>query len=210
MNKSRIRKALGLQCFEDYTVEERRTMWPPAKMLREEHLRHCRLVENRDVLLTLMPKTSVVAEVGIDQCAYSAKILTITSPTQLHLIDIAESSIGIAQQKFRDEIGSGIIRLHKGDSSTILKSLPAQFFDWIYIDGDHSYSGVKKDLEAARLKIKSGGLIVLNDYTYFSPSEMLKYGVIEAVNEFCIDYGYELLFLAFNVRQYNDVVLRKI
>jgi|SRR4030095_2549870 Methyltransferase domain len=209
MDRSRIRKALGLRCLEDYTVEERRAMWPPAKMLRQDHLRNCRLVENRDVLLSLMPKNSVVAEVGIDQCLYSEKILNITTPTTLHLVDIAESCIAIAQQKFRDEINRGIVRVHKSDSSTFLKSLPDQYLDWVYIDGDHSYSGVKKDLEAVRVKIKSAGHIALNDYIYFSASELLKYGVIEAVNEFCLEYGYELLFLAFNVRQYNDVVLRK-
>lgn len=156
-----------------------------------------------------MPKNSVVAEVGIDQCLYSEKILNITTPTTLHLVDIAESCITIAQQKFRDEINRGIVRVHKSDSSTFLKSLPDQYLDWVYIDGDHSYSGVKKDLEAVRVKIKSAGHIALNDYIYFSPSELLKYGVIEAVNEFCLEYGYELLFLAFNARQYNDVVLRK-
>jgi len=51
-------------------------------------------------------------------------------------------------------------------------------FDIVYIDADHSYYSVLKDLEKSRKKVKPGGIISGHDY---SPRTQ---GVINAVNEF--------------------------
>ena len=55
--------------------------------------------------------------------------------------------------------------------------------DWIYIDGDHSYTGVKNDLNNAIEVVKPGGLIIGDDYKWKSLTAD-KGGVKKAVNEF--------------------------
>lgn len=50
--------------------------------------------------------------------------------------------------------------------------------DILFIDGDHSYEGCKKDIEVWYPYIKKGGVIFLHDYDISSP------GVIQAVDEF--------------------------
>ncbi len=197
-----------LQIFSSKT-ESLRKRWPEAPKLTERHLNNCKLITDRECMLKKLPKGGICAEVGIWKCEFSEKILKILNPNKLHLIDIDPNSIQTASLKFSDEIRDNKVNLHQNDSSSTLLSMEDNYFDWIYIDGDHSYDGVKKDLEAAHQKIKSDGLISLNDYIYFGSSDLTKYGVIEAVNEFCLNYNYELLYLALHGRMYNDVTIRR-
>ena len=46
------------------------------------------------------------------------------------------------------------IILHEGDSREVIKTLPDNYFDLIYIDGGHEYSIVKSDIENSLLKVK--------------------------------------------------------
>ncbi len=210
VTKKIVRKAIGCSCLEDYSVEERRKIWSMVNPLEKRHIHNCKLLEDRLKMLEYMPKNAVCAEIGILQCEFSESILEITQPSKLHLIDIDPRAINIAREKFKDKIASGQVEVHLGDSATTLRAMSENYFDWIYVDGDHSYSGAKRDLEATRLKLKTDGLIAVNDYVYFSVSDFKKYGVLEAVNDFCINHSFEILFLAFQGRSYNDVVLRKI
>lgn len=54
------------------------------------------------------------------------------------------------------------IEMKTGDSKDILPTINEQF-DIIYIDGDHTYQGVKSDLELAWGKVKPGGLLLMDD-----------------------------------------------
>jgi len=56
---------------------------------------------------------------------------------------------------------------------------PGKVFDFVYIDGLHSYEGVKHDIHIWKWKIKEGGFIGGHDYS------MKKFpGVVQAVNEY--------------------------
>jgi predicted O-methyltransferase YrrM len=185
-------------------------MWPPARRLEARHIQNCRLVEDRRAMLTHMPRRAVCAELGVLRGEFSREILDITHPSKLHLIDIAADAVTAVTSRFTREIADGIVQVHQGDSAEIASQMPAGYFDWVYIDADHTYDAVKRDLDAAGRTLKPGGLIALNDYIYFAPSDFAKYGVVEAVNEWCVAHDFELLFFALQGRMYNDVVIREI
>ena len=58
------------------------------------------------------------------------------------------------------------IKLIRGCSRkpSTYESIEGREFDLIFIDGDHSYKGVKNDFTRAKEYLKEGGFIVLDDY----------------------------------------------
>lgn len=58
------------------------------------------------------------------------------------------------------------IKVYKNYSCNIPYIFEDEIFDFIYIDADHSYEGVKKDITNCLSKLKKGGFIGGHDYTY--------------------------------------------
>jgi len=195
----------SLRDFHDQATNYFADVVPPQ--LSELHLRNSRVVPTREHILPLMPKGGICAEVGTQTGGFAKLILSILRPSKLHIYDIDYTLFDHAH--FASAIQKGSVELHQGDSSTLLGTLPDRYFDFIYIDGDHSYNGVVKDLEQSVRKIKDDGWIVCNDYTIYSPLEKIKYGIYRAVNEFCLNHGFEIVFLGLHPWGYHDVALRK-
>ena len=56
---------------------------------------------------------------------------------------------------------------HRKDFSyNVVPNLPDNYFDFIYIDGEHGYEAVKKDLTMCLPKLKNGGMVAGHDYSY--------------------------------------------
>jgi Methyltransferase domain len=62
------------------------------------------------------------------------------------------------------------------------------FFDFVYIDADHTEAAVWADINAWWSKVRVGGILSGHDYSAAIPTTkdnvVLKFGVIEAVNKF--------------------------
>ena len=69
------------------------------------------------------------------------------------------------------------IELIQDYSYNIINTIPNQEFHFIYIDADHSYESVKKDIIMMLEKVKDGGFIGGHDYTNEWP------GVVSAIDE---------------------------
>lgn len=79
----------------------------------------------------------------------------------------------IARSPDRDRINQIFCDSRTFDTTPYCRSM-----DYIFIDGDHSYEGVKNDTEKALQLLKPGGIIVWHDYAAKSP------GVLEYLAEF--------------------------
>lgn len=177
-------------------VEEHLEVAPP---LPQEALEGARLYADRVAMLDALPKGGVVAEVGTWRGDFSRRIIEKCRPDAFHLIDMDFAPLDPAIEGER----------HEGDSSTILRSFPTASFDWIYIDGDHSYEGARKDLEAAHVALKPGGYLMCNDYTNWCSLAVQPYGVARAVNEFVIREKYKVRGLALETAGNHDILLQK-
>jgi hypothetical protein len=179
----------------------------PAPELRHDHLRHCVLVPNRTALIARLPKGGVVAEIGTLHGEFSREILAAAVPSELHLIDhIIQPEV---RQLARDSRYASVVRIHEGDSAATIESFDDNYFDWIYIDAQHEYEGVTRDIAAASSKVKPDGFLVFNDYTVWSHVEMQPYGVVAAVNELCLKHNWEFIHFAVPPHMYCDVSVRR-
>jgi len=161
--------------------------------------------QTRNDMISTFPKNSVIAEIGVFEGSFSKIINEFLTPINLHLIDIFEGTVcsgdkdgnnlkwanldhelNVLKNYFKHQKS---VELHKGKSADVLKKFSNDYFDIIYIDGDHSYEGVMIDLKLAREKVKNGGLISGHDYTLEMP------GVIRAVNDFVDDYNLKIDFI---------------
>jgi len=80
------------------------------------------------------------------------------------------------------------INVIKDFSVNASKQFPDEYFDFVYIDADHTEEAVKEDILAWWPKVRSGGVLAGHDYSpaiiTFKDNYVLKFGVIEAVNKF--------------------------
>lgn len=182
------------------------TPWAPH--LAEAQLANCRVLPSRYHILDLMPKGGTCIEVGTQTGNFALQILNRTQPAKLHLIDLVPDLFQhreVLQPLFED----GTVVFHEGYSQDILKQFDDEYFDWIYIDADHSVAGFRADLETASRKLKPNGYIVCNDYTVWSPAEVFPYGILEGVHEFCALENWEFVFIGLHGQGYHDVCIRK-
>lgn len=96
-------------------------------------------------------------------------------------------------EKFRTEMSDKpFVEIHRGYSFDVVKEFPDEFFDFIYIDADHTYEGVKRDLIDWYPKMKRGGLLCGHDYVNKLAklrAGYLRFEVARAVDEFMKERG---------------------
>lgn len=97
-----------------------------------------------------------------------------------------ENAMGDEQyQKIVERFGSDPrVRLHRQYSYKAVAGFANEYFDFVYIDGNHQYEFVLKDLHDFAAKLKPGGLLFGHDYFEDAFARKEHYGVVDAVNVF--------------------------
>jgi hypothetical protein len=182
------------------------TPWAPH--LSDSQLINCRVLPSRYHILDYMPKHGVCVEVGSQAGNFAVEILSRTQPSKFHIVDLYLDQFE-QREKMQADIDSGRVELHEGYSAEVLDTFDDGYFDWIYIDADHSYEGFVKDLRISTRKLKPNGFIVCNDYTVWSPAEVFGYGILRGVHEVCVSDNWEFVFIGLHGQGYHDVCIRK-
>lgn len=165
------------------------------------------ILETRDDLLKLLPQKSIGVEIGVFKGYFSDKAIKEVNPSKFYLIDCWQGKIhsGTEDGKKVEYIEDGekyyheviVPKYEKNKSvvplrgtSGILRVFDDDFFDWAYLDADHSFLGVQHDLQLLRSKVKPNGIIMGHDYLI-----PRNYGVVKAVNQFCQKYNLSIEYL---------------
>ena len=140
----------------------------------------------------------VGVEIGVQRAINSVKILKLLPVDKLYLVDpyaeytnddtnnkevftSMDFQVSIYQEAVNRIMRTGFkdkVRFVKKYSENAVKSIPDNL-DFVYIDGNHDYEFVMKDLRLYYPKVRVGGVIGGHDWTYPSVSA--------AVVDFCRD-----------------------
>jgi len=151
----------------------------------------------------------VCAEVGVWKGEFSERILN-RQPSKLHLIDPwvhqdfpvddpNELRIYCCGQEEMDRIyddvvdrfaGNETVEIHREFSAKAM--FPEKYFDWVYIDGNHSYENVLEDLRHYLPFVKPGGFLCGDDYGSNDSDPYSNGGPERAVREFTEETGLEV------------------
>lgn len=160
---------------------------------------------NRLEMVASIAEGSAGAEIGVQSGEFSREILSLPI-SRLFLIDswrhqkgeyaldVANVNQGAQDALFRSVVmGLGLIpnvfimRMDSLEASNFLYGL-----DWFFLDSNHTKSAVYADLKAWSRCLKPGGRIMGHDYTNRPEAKAQGFGVIEAVDAFCSEEGWEM------------------
>ncbi len=134
-------------------------------------------------MLGKLPKGAVVAEIGVWEGSFSAKIMEICAPSMLHLIDpwlympeFGNTGFGrkknehLMEQKWHDVVArfkdEPKVQVHRGLSEAVLGDMPDGSLDWVYIDANHNEPFIGNDLALCLTKVKHNGIIAGDDFNW--------------------------------------------
>jgi hypothetical protein len=163
--------------------------------------RRLRYNSGRMRALFFIPPRAICAEVGVWKGDFSERVLKLRRPREFHLIDPwrFESKYpcrwyGGDAAKNQDDMdsiehsvrrrfaGNPVVIIHRSKSVEAADKFPNEYFDWIYIDGDHTSEAVFTDLQTWFTKLKAGGVLALDDYDW--RDEQGQYSIRNAVDRF--------------------------
>ena len=130
----------------------------------------------------------IVAEIGLWE-GDNARHLMGLNLDRLFLIDPykayerhaqseVDEAMGIALPKIASHPNAYKMSFIRMDSVEAAELFADEYFDYVYIDGDHTLEGAEKDLEAWWPKVKPRGYFAGHDYSS-------SVGVMRAVDNFC-------------------------
>ena len=179
--------------------------------------------EYLEYIKSLLPENPRVLEIGVEAGNFSDEILKILQPEELHLLDpweyssangnvymeghmrgtpTAYSNVSMKrniENKYVEEIKSGIVHIHQGYSYDLVDNFEHAYFDFVYIDGCHLYESVKKDILMYVKKVNPDGILGGHDYISVSRSfvqngitysNQLGFGIKRAVDEFLEEHPF--------------------
>ena len=190
----------------------------PIFQLEKKNISNLKIKLNRLEILKELKKGSICAELGVAYGEFSDQVLETVKPKLLVLVDsypnkgnfVDEGNLKYIEKKYQKLVEEKEIQIVNDDSIKAASMFKDNFFDWIYIDTTHSYHQTLGELRAWKNKIKSDGYILGHDYIMGNWVDDIKYGVQEAVHQFCVEENWEIVYLTAIIGENTSFGIKKI
>ena len=96
----------------------------------------------------------------------------------------------IYKNTFKKFVDAPPVKLFRGFSTNAAEMFPNNYFDYVYLDADHSFSGCFRDISAWWGKVKPWGILAGHDYCERTAANGTPFGVIKAVSTFRKKYDF--------------------
>ncbi len=170
-------------------------------------------VQARDSVLNLLPKRSVGVELGVHLGLFARQIRQRVNPVKLHLVDpwlaledsahketwyarVSQAEMdgyhATVTANFDKAVKLGQVEIHRMTSWDAMARFPGNSLDWVYIDADHAFESVARDLKDSFDKVKPSGLIAGDDYKL---GGWWGDGIVRAVHEFVASHPVKLVMV---------------
>jgi hypothetical protein len=199
----------------------------PYPALRQSDVENAKLFADRYELIRGLARRNrreVIAEIGVARGDFSEFLMDAFQPSKFVAFDTFkahELPLVFGQDPrvyfedkshadfFRDRFADRPVMLEIGRSQTRLASYPDEHFDLIYIDGDHSFEGVREDAELGAKTLKADGVLVFNDYIMYDHLLDFPHGIVQVVNEMIVERGWEVIGFALQREMFCDIALTR-
>ena len=153
-----------------------------------------------------------ILEIGVASGSHAVSLIQRLNPSTFHGVDVKVRQVSDQSKAIFTNHGNkgNIVRLYQKDSVQFLEDQlqSNQRYDVIYIDANHWYEFVYKELELSSRLVDVGGHIVFNDYLNWFIGSMEPCGVVKAVNDFLDkNENWKVEYFAINDR---DICIRRV
>jgi len=144
----------------------------------------------------------VGAEIGVEEGKYSVQLLDTIPDLKLFCIDSWLPYIRHGQRR-QDRIYDRAVEtlgkynceiIHK-TSMNAVKDFEDGSLDFVYIDADHSWTGIVNDIVEWEKKVRIGGVVSGHDYWRQHSSSIYPVHVKDVVNAYVRSYGIQPLYI---------------
>jgi len=180
----------------------------PEPLLVNVKISDLQFIRNRSDIPTLLRRMNAqkICEVGVCEGCHFRNLIRAECVAHAVAVDLwTETGIRAhndcyTPQSELDRMHNTMLELAKVDarvqviknySPLAAKEFPDGYFDFVYIDGDHTYPGVWIDLCEWFPKVRSGGVLAGHDFFEYTFGEV-KFGIVEAVTKFIREKGLHL------------------
>lgn len=197
------------------------------------------VLTERENLVSFLPEGAVGAEIGVAHGDFSEVLLDRARPARLHLIDPWSylESDDLSAIRYLQEVSSSAASLALPTVSALgdeqyravqqrlagrpevvfsrqvsykaAREFPDRYFDFVYIDGNHTYEYVFRDLLDFAPKIKDDGLLMGHDFFEDAFASEQHYGVIDAVHRFLRRAGEDYQLVCLTYEPFSSYVIAK-